>query len=243
MCGGGQEATRNAKDCGKEFRVALSFAWLPHPAGACNEIYALSLSLSCVELCICFSRVNASQTQCLRVSCLSDALVQTQAQAMAATRARFPQNQQTVICTTQRAIVYGHVHGPLHTIACGYFRRKLSRAMYAMGHHLQLPAEISTCNYMQWPVMYMANHMRCHGPSGGTYQINAPPPTLYMRLNSTHINAPPPTLYMRLNSTQAMCRVHTMRSQSSRRRRCGSAACKHAAARAAVADLRRRRGQ
>ena len=79
-------------------------------------------------------------------------------------RAGFPQNQQTRICTTQRAIVYGHVHGPLHTIACGYFRRKLSRAMYAMGHHLQLnstqlPAEISTCNCMQWPAMYMANHI------------------------------------------------------------------------------------
>ena len=84
--------------------------------------------------------------------------------AMHMQRAGFPQNQQTLICTTQRAIVYGHVHGPLHTIACGYFRRKLSRAMYAMGHHLQLnstqlPAEISTCNCMQWPAMYMANHI------------------------------------------------------------------------------------
>ena len=75
-----------------------------------------------------------------------------------------------LICTTRWTMathMIGHVHhGPLHTIACGYFRRKLQMVAHGVHGPRQLRAEISTCNCMQWP-MYMAID---DGPLGAAYQ-------------------------------------------------------------------------
>ena len=86
-------------------------------------------------------------------------------------RAGFPQNQQTLICTTQRAMAS-------------------SRAMYAMA----TPSATSCGNiHMQLYAvarMYMANHMRCHGPSGGAYQHATTDTVHAAQFNSCHVPSP-----------------------------------------------------